>query len=1486
MAGDTLQKSEPPKPCCAALEKKLSKSEMGRAALKQAIALYDKKVSELETENLNLKKECERERTRAELEREAKEKECGCRIELENEICNLKSQIASLQKRGYAESEDKEGDRLLETRVLEGEAEIKRLKDLLEKERKRGDSECKKAETEKKKAAEAWKVVKAEKSKAEEEKKLAEIERKKAEECRLCLEATKLEANEAKVKLVSGNSKAEETNRKAEVEKQRANKEKKRADLEAVKAEEQRKYAEVERQKATDEKTHADQLSQLLEEERRRKEALQKEMQELLSCGNMNGGCSCSRDKRCGSIPGDHSEKTDTADKKVLNKQLKLEKMQARQAKKIAKIEKVRNNLLQQELDLLKHDAIQFSRRLDMLDECFSHGMEGIDSIAKIGDSQNRQRINSKNGIPGIEVCDLHCQNENELIKTHYIASDSFDHYKTRGACKGNLLPISGVSCTETASGTNSEMESLIGGSVRSKSQNSAICSTSTSFSDRQLMGSQDGGVFPTTTSPRLTEESSKQGSCFMRLSGGVTKKRFSKNVGEVAENIDTSHLNVKNELGDKLLQHRRKRKRIQDSQESVVYLRSEDKLHMKTEEALSLLHDISDPKNIIPLSICSQSDEDSKLLGNGKCLVLKSSDDLHVKKYKSRKKENVAQKQKHVAQHSLQNDGMKQMDQLEMEGTRDVRFCTGASLTAANHIREADPSCRDRTTNAAKSFTDATIFCEDMFGGDIMKLLELDNDVDEERYRIAMESPMSPTLPEIDFCKLRVPQVDDFNYLVQGHCRGLIMEEVNRVSSHNFDVMDVEIDSNNLHLMNDNELIASFFRSAASVAIEQMHDTEKRHGSMVSADHASSLDLKRSVPIFTRDFQEVPTQNHGTYSLVMNTVSAAWKQNNAVKGTRFNQCQVEDKAVNLSISQSLNDLLESSESFSPTGQDNAGDVLGFGMEKELGKLMPVSTAERMEIDFVGNVGSMQGTVAKFCVVTSNVKDEDNISRIICAIENFSSQTNMVCATHWVVADVLLALAKKQDLMLEEKACVFVSMLLHNMSVMDSENSKSHTSGGFSFCSDSLAIELNRVVSDGETRSLFLELCECNILFNLIESFLIDRTVLVYSCPLLLPSDSGGRILSLRGRTMLISSKTATSNQLETGCVLLASVCTATNNVGFICEVSYNILRMCKDDICWILTALHIFASVCGKKYFEQTNHSSIMTATKSVVLHLERGEKSGVLVSSPYLTSSSGIHPRFISCVQCPFADGAVCMDEVFTVLLENLNEYANLAIRSQYLKKPAISSIDTIQAQRESTEGSLENVNGVNGQNMGLNASGFFSMDKRVAALEADFAADRTSSQFNDTISLVELISCYMDWDWVYNNIIPSLLKLLGSHVSEEFLAAILILTGHVGRLGIDAGGYDQKGLEGLRCSLSAFLVSDAAWEISLPSQFAAAKALTDLLLLEFEELMQKDLDIMGDSARFSHGEIIKKWFSQLSKEQQSLYLNLFQSAIIQNA
>lgn len=105
---------------------------------------------------------------------------------------------------------------------------------------------------------------------------------------------------------------------------------------------------------------------------------------------------------------------------------------------------------------------------------------------------------------------------------------------------------------------------------------------------------------------------------------------------------------------------------------------------------------------------------------------------------------------------------------------------------------------------------------------------------------------------------------------------------------------------------------------------------------------------------------------------------------------------------------------------------------------------------------------------------------------------------------------------------------------------------------------------------------------------------------------------------------------------------------------------------------------------------------------------------------------------------------------------------------------------------------------------------------------------------------------------------------------------------------RFGIDVGGYDQTGVEGLRCSLSAFLGQETAWERSLPSQFAAAKALIDLLPLEFEELIQKDLEVVltGDSTQSSHIVVIKKWFSQLSKEKQSLSCSLFRSPVVQNA
>ncbi|RZC43487.1 hypothetical protein C5167_036440 [Papaver somniferum] len=66
-----------------------------------------------------------------------------------------------------------------------------------------------------------------------------------------------------------------------------------------------------------------------------------------------------------------------------LEKHLELEKKQVKHAKKVAKFEKRRNDLLQQEICRLKQDLHQFYDRLSLLDGCFCCGVEGIDASAK-----------------------------------------------------------------------------------------------------------------------------------------------------------------------------------------------------------------------------------------------------------------------------------------------------------------------------------------------------------------------------------------------------------------------------------------------------------------------------------------------------------------------------------------------------------------------------------------------------------------------------------------------------------------------------------------------------------------------------------------------------------------------------------------------------------------------------------------------------------------------------------------------------------------------------------------------------------------------------------------------------------------------------------------------------------------------------------------------------------------------------------------------
>ncbi|KAF8413434.1 hypothetical protein HHK36_001417 [Tetracentron sinense] len=1277
MAADVVVAPESAKSCCAVLKERYSKLEEKRNALRQAVKLLEHEIDKFQTKNLNLKKSYEEEKARADTEREEKLKEAAVRVVLENEISNLKSEIASLQKTGGSRDlYEGEEVTLLQNRVSEGKAEINRMKELLQKERQRGDSERKKAEAEKKKAAEAWEIVEAEKSKAKEEKRLANIERERAEEIVFRLESLKTEANQARLKFISEISKHEEANRRLEAEKKKASREKKFADSEMTKAEEQRKCAEANRKKTVDEKSCADNLSQQLEEERRRNAALQKEINEIVSARKMDNSHP---------VPSDNNITAETAEVKLLKKELKLEKMQVKHAKRVVKLEKVRNNLLQQEICRVKQECIQFLHRLDILEGCFSRSIEGTGDLAKTDNFLKLKSLNLKRKLSGIEPCDLYSQSENEVIKACYTAIDGLDHFRPTLECTGPLIPISGWSCTEPISGISSDLESLLGGSVRNKSQNSATYSTTTSFSDRQLVGSQGRGAFSVTTSAKAAEENSKQGPAIPRLSGEVTKMRYNENLGVVAENsvIGPVHRKAKGPClasngHDSIIavgrvpEHSRKRKRIRDSVESIARLYSEDKkLHLQMEEKLSALHGVLNLNNSMPAAILSQRDGNSIALEEGRCMVSRSQNDLNAKHYRSSKKRKTTQKQKLNLQQGGNSEEQKQADKLEAKGREDANVCIRAG-PPADHLIGTVAACRENKVDSVRSNQENMVCFEDMASGDYMKLLDLDNAVDEQHYRIAMEVPLSPTLPEIEFPSLDACEIDSSKYLVEeSFYRGLLNEKDILLPSFSFDVIDVEIDSNRL-----------FFNIGGTMDGPLFH--------------------KIGGPV--QSFDELENSENGSRN-----------------------------ATNV-------------------GKTCGPKIWDAVAEMDVAEQIPVSGNEGTQVPCASNFIATHENTLKYCVVFSDTKDSSSISRIFCATRTCITESCMLSQTDWVVQKILRALAMEKDLLPEEKACVFFSLLLQNFSVVISVNFRNFLTGDSILCSDSFAAHIKSVICDVETRYIFVELCQLDVLLRVIEDFLINRRIMVYNdvqCNPLIRCNARRSIFLLGGVTVFMSSETATIDQVVAGSIILASICAAVDHIGFICEASYNMLQMHRSNSSLMLKVLHVFANICGKKYFTLSNYGLIMTTVKSVVSLLERGNESVVPISSSCLTSVSGNGPEFPPCAKCPFSDSPVSADKVIWLLLEKLQSYVVSGLKHQHLMEIMESVTSSKSNYRvllhmEGEERSPEHDEVLRVLDVDCDASCFLYKHGRLGTLQSHSVADWNLCHFSDILSLVELIAC----------------------------------------------------------------------------------------------------------------------------------------------
>ncbi|XP_024200051.1 centromere-associated protein E isoform X2 [Rosa chinensis] len=1122
-----------------------------------------KSDSEGEKEISCLKELIETEKKRAESESKKAEAEKKKAAEAQKSMKIEKKKADEERKRANIEGEKAENYRI-QLEVLEkgsakakshseGEKEIGCLKELIEREKKRAESESKKAEAEKKKAAEALKIMKIEKSKADEERKHANIEGEKAENYRLRLEVLQIEADEAKSNLDSETLKLEVASKKLEAEKLKVVKERECANSEMVKAEEQRKLAEANRKKTIEEKSRAESLSLQLVESRKRVDELQKELNELRCSKELHadpgGQPDCNRiafaseeisnfdeaNKRYEvekqkvvkekKRPDSETVRTqkqkqlaevnwkrameeksradylsrqleeakkkieelstrnlieasavqqlakgmsdESAKVKLLKKQLKFEKMQRKHAKEVVKVklERNRNSILQQEFGRLKLDFDQISQRMDMLNNSFSYNAEGIDDHEKTWNIMKKQRLSNKNH-QGLESLQMNLQSGTDFLKSGFPVLDESDPFREAMQHTGPYPPLSGGNCT---------------GSI------------SASFSDGQLVGSQDRGAFSVTVPTKLVEENVQP--TISNLSTEVIKRKCNETIAVVAENTVKSP--VRTDGIGQVNEHSRKRKRIIDAVESIENLYCEGKkFHQQVDEKLSDLHCLLSKKIKKPVE--ERLHEKRKAACEGK-LVLASC---------------------------VVRNEQKKADRFKNECTnvcRQVPKIAGELIGTAQASREG---ISDLDTSDIASFDEVT-------DGNYLKLLELDNAADEECYRMAMEMPLSPTLPEIEVLDVETSIANKINPLI----KEIICDRFSNKNGGHGDCCDTQD-------LNGNG-------SGNSAAMGKPWDIQVQDAGAEVVSNAPTLKSKAMFPF---------------------------------------------------------------------GSDGAAD----------------------------------DNILKYHVVFSNTEDSSSISRICNASRTCIAQCSLAIHTEWMVRDILFAVKSEEKLLPKEKVCVFFSLLLLNFSVASSSKFGSMYWES-NPCLDSFARHMCSVMSDGDGRRIFSEFGCLDESLGLIEDFIIHGRV--FDC----------KMVGCHSSSFLledISPRPSSADELVAGSIVLASLCAAFDHIGFICETSYTILQIRRLDRSLVLKVLHVFAYVGGEKFFNFSNYN-LVTVMKSIVTFLEGIRSSNSAGSC--ITSVSNSGTEFCPCVKCPFSEDAVSVDTATSLLLEKLQSDPFLGPMSQ---------------------------------------------------------------------------------------------------------------------------------------------------------------------------------------------------------------------------
>ncbi|KAL6546422.1 hypothetical protein OROMI_022143 [Orobanche minor] len=1362
------------------LMRKLEEARIRAGEALKKVEAGEKKVSEAQ-EGANV------ERKKAEENRFLWEK---LKMETESMLASERSKTEAIDKKVEAEKRNAIRERkraeLAEAKFEEQRelAETNLKKAMLEKDR--ADDLMQKLEEARIRAGEALKKVEAGEKKVIEAQKLAKVERKRAEENRFLWEKLKMEIESI---LASGRSKTKAADKKVEAEKQNVIRERKRAELAEAKFEEERELAEMNLKKAMMEKDRGDDLNQKLEKARTR--AGKFEESDICLCSLGEAQAHKSRTGRTAELPNDacvgmlkndtqlakwmekiltekeqiicrekkraDSEKkkakkqkkvaeahkslameqndranrlseelesyklrlkvvqkelqefashricvdnaplrnneviSETDSVKLLKKRLKLEKMLVKHANEKAKVEALCTNMVHRELFHLKQECLWFQQRLDFLDKHSFHGLAGTHQLEKIGTQTSPRET-------------LH--------------SDVYHR------------PL--------VSGIDSRMDPPYRGSSQKILQSSAINSSSASFSDRTLVGSQER-TFSVTPSNKLREDISNLNPT---ISGLCDKRRMRSDEHAVSGVRNSMRGPIKDDDNDKKVGYSGK-KRILDALGTIENSYSKgEKLHRRVAEKLSFLHAILD----------DQMDEHEEIL----------------KENSSGKLVKPCKRRKTTSEEMIGIQRFEDSGELKNIPNSDIVHSHACMHTSSPGAYVMKSGCyKDGSSDKFGSNQCLPEDFDEMATYDYMKLLDLDDAADESSYRRAIAMPLSPMLPEVE---------------IHGG---------DKLEVHNSEMLE-KLPEGSIDVKYNSALVSSFY----------MIDMEKAPTNLV----LDGLVPSQLQPMEdTADFSESTSHVLGSDTLV-------------------NQIHVADGKLGRS------DL---------SGPGNKGSNIVSQIHVADGKLGMSDLSgpgnKGSNILYERGVASTNACPLRYFFVPSDHKDDPSILRILQTVGSCMPQCSFFHSTEIFIRSTLDALSAAADLSMKEKVCVFLSLVLHGIFEARIENSIDFSNYKLVKSFDLVKQHIRSALWDPVLRRMFMESCDLFELRAVIENFILHREVFVCG-------EVSGELeaihsfkanLILQGNAILVSEIVASSQLLVAGGCLLASLCTAVDHIGFVCEMSCNIIIMQKFERPVMLAILHAFANVCGSKYFTLQRYSIAMIVVKSLVVFLEK-------------QTSSNKSTSFCS-TNCPFSEGALSMEDVASLLLETLQKHGRSKCWPQDL---VVSRVCSHEGRTGEVSDSSEAVI--------LSPTSFVDL-----------------CDFTDILSMLEILASFMSWDWTFDHIVGQLCEYVESHLMEGFSAAILVLLGQLGRLGVGACGYEDARVKKLKGRLSAFMCEKNFRKSHLSVQFAVVSSLFGLTPIKFEEIV--DGKVFDDPAVASPSvpaSSVREWFSGLSCEQQSLF------------